>query len=237
MWLSLYSQQSASTVHLWEIKARQQRWRPRKTQRREEKGEIWASLMIRGNKTNSRPSAAKYSQQDGYTHIIVCVRLHTYECLYEWLVLTLLIFLTEDKGSSGSWNVMGCHIRMSLGRWRGVRGAWESLMGGEKVLSDALRPITECLLEEIRAEQPEADCRWSGVARAGETRTQGSLRGSWRNNRKEIAETECVVPQGYFRLHETLRRHQCLKFVFTARAIAPKTNARLRQPNCCANQS
>lgn len=83
-------------------------------------------------------------------------------------------------------------------------------MGGEEVLSDALRPIMDYLMKEILAAQVSAEWHlWNRVV----TNTQGSCQAQ-SNNCKQTAGAECEVEQGYLHLHETLRSHQCYKYEF-----------------------
>lgn len=69
--------------------------------------------MIRGNKTNSGPSAVKYSPEEGEAHSLVCFCLcHASKSRS-----------SETNSSSNCSSIRARHLRMS---WADVRDSWEN---------------------------------------------------------------------------------------------------------------
>lgn len=120
-----------------------------------------------------------------------------------------------------------------LGRFSADGGGLEegvkSADGRRWTFLDAWRPITESLMREILVAWLLAE--WHKVVTG---LWLWLMEGSSSNNRKQTAEAECVVLQGYPHLHETLSRHQRRIYGFySGRLLLNKCNA--MSAKCCAN--
>lgn len=154
-------------------------------------------------------------------HVCVCV-CHAFQ--YSFLSHPL-IGLPECDGPS----YQDVCVQME----EALKRVWRAPMGEVKVLSDALRPITERLTggEYGQRKYPQNDtCEMGDWVNTESCLMWGSQGNNCKRKRcgNEI--------QGCVHLHETLSRHQCLKYEFySGRSLLNKCKA--LSAKCCTNQS